>query len=151
MDRLLAAQAIVWLIESVTGSTIGEIAEEYGFDMSVPFGDTDDKAATFLKAAGISEGVDDNRYDPTGTFTRAQMVTMLGRMAKTLFDVDMSDYPKGSDLFTDVPAWADDYVGWAGAAGITQGVGGGRFDSTGTLTNQHTNIFAFRAFGYFTR
>jgi len=148
-NRELAAEAIVWLVESLTGQTIEEIAEENEFDMSVPFIDTDNPAVTFLKAAGISDGIGGNRYDPTGTYNRAQMVTMLGRAAKYLFAVDTASYPKGSDLFTDVPGWADEFVGWAGEAGITQGVGGGRFDSTGVLLNQHTNVFAFRAFAYF--
>jgi len=77
------------------------------------------------------------------------MVTMLGRMAKYFLGVDTESFPKGSTLFSDVPGWADEFVGWAGAVGITEGVGGGRFDSNGTLQNQHTGLFMWRTFARF--
>jgi hypothetical protein len=150
-NRLLAAEAIVRLIESVTEQTILEIAEENGFDMTDTFADTDNTAVTFLKATGISTGMDGVNFAPDGTFTRAQMVTMLGRMARNLFDVDTASYPKGSETFTDIPAWADEYIGWARAVGITDGVSADRFDSDGVLQNQHTSVFAYRAYKYFTR
>jgi len=148
-DRLVAAEAIARLIESAVGTDIMYIAELNGYDLTDCFADTINDYANFLKQAGISNGVDGVRYDPGGIFTRAQMVTMLGRMAKILFGVDTASFPKGSDLFTDVPDWADEYVGWAGAVGITDGVGGGRFDSNGTLQNQHTGVFSSRAFSHF--
>jgi len=70
-NRLLAAEAIVKLVEAITDMSIGEIAEEMEFDMEDTFSDTDNEAVTFLKASGISNGVDGVRYDPNGTFTRA--------------------------------------------------------------------------------
>ena len=149
-NRLLAAEAIVKLIESVTGQSIDSIVEENEFDMDDVFTDSTNKAVTFLKASGISEGVDGARYDPGGTFTRAQMVTMLGRMAKILLDVDTGSFPKGTSTFTDVPGWADEYVGWAVAADITNGVSNTSFDSSGTLSNQHTGVFSYRAYKHFT-
>ena len=147
INRLMAAEAMARLIESVTGMSLDEIATENDFDMTDTFSDTHNRAVTFLRAAGISTGVDGVRYDPTGTFTRAQMVTMLGRMAENLFDVDISEFPLGSEEFSDIPTWADRYVGWAVAVGITDGVGSGRFDSNGVLQNQHMGIFAYRAYG----
>jgi len=77
------------------------------------------------------------------------MVTMLGRMARNLLGVDTSSFQKGSERFNDVPVWADEFVGWASDVGITDGVGGGRFDSNGLLQNQHTGVFAFRVFDHF--
>ena len=148
-SRLLAADAVVRLIEVTTGDTIDAIAAENGYDMTDKFSDTDNKSVTFLKAAGISNGVDGTRYDPNGTFTRAQMVTMLGRMAENILGIDFSGSPLGTDVFSDVPDWASVYVGWAAQAGITDGVGGGRFDSNGTLQNQHTGVFANRAYKHF--
>ena len=148
-NRLLAAEAIVKLIEFIKGEDIYAIAEEYGFDMSNTFTDTKNESVTFLKASGISTGVDGVKYDPNGIFTRAQMVTMLGRMANILLDVDTASFPKGSAKFTDVPSWADEFVGWAVSAEITNGVSATLFDSNGVLTNQHTGVFAFRALSYF--
>jgi len=147
-DRLLAAEAIVKLIESSTGKTIDEIAKEKGYDMTDTFNDTNNKAATFLKASGVSNGVGGGNYGVSGVYTRIQMITMLGRMAENIFDMDLSGYPPGSDTFSDLPDWpgVDQFVGWAVAAGVTQGVGSGLFDSNGTLQNQHTGVFAYRAF-----
>jgi len=150
-DRTLAAKVIVYLIESLTGVSIDVIAEELGFDMNDKFIDTDVREVTFLKASGISNGVDGVRYDPTGIFNRAQMVTMLGRMAKFIFEVDTDIYPKGSEKFTDVPDWADEFVGWAVDADITRGVSDTLFDPYDTLSNQHTGIFTYRAFKNFSQ
>ena len=144
--RIIAAEEVVKLLESLTGKTFGVIARENGYDLTDCFGDTINEYANFLKQAGISDGIDGVNFDPGGVFTRAQMVTMLGRMAKGFLGVDTADFPRGSTLFTDVPDWADEFVGWAGAAGITEGVGGGLFDSDGTLQNQHTGVFIWRAF-----
>ena len=150
-NRLLAAEIIVNLIESITEKTIEEVAAERGFDMNVSFSDTYSTATRFLKASGISTGVDGVNYDPTGTFTRIQMVTMLGRMAAYVFDVDLSAYPLGSATFTDLPDWSgtDEAVGWAVAANVTNGIGGGLFDSDSELQNQHTGVFAYRTFMFF--
>jgi len=147
--RASAADAICKLIESITDKTIGEIARENGYDRTDCFIDTENEYAHFLKQSGISNGVDGVRYDPGGYFTRAQMVTMLGRMAKNLLGVDTASYPKGSTQFSDVPDWADEFVGWASAVGITDGVGGGRFDSNGVLQNQHTGVFIWRTFAQY--
>ena len=149
-SRLLAADAIVRLIEVSTDRTIDEIAAEKGFNMNDKFADTDSKAATFMKASGISNGLDGVNYGSTGTFTRAQLVTMLGRMAENVFDIDLSGYPIGSATFNDIPdnmSWAEQYIGWAVSIGITQGDGGSTtFNPGGNLTNQQTGLFTYRAF-----
>ena len=78
------------------------------------------------------------------------MITMLGRVAMNVFDMDLSDYPMGTDYFTDVPDWegVNEAIGWAAELGITEGIGDGLFDSDGILQNQHTGVFAYRAFSY---
>ena len=149
-SRLLAADAIVRLIEVSTGKTIDAIAVEKGFDMSDRFADTNSKAATFLKAAGISNGVDSINFGYAGSFTRVQLVTMLGRIAENVFGMDLSSYPIGSATFKDIPAnmsWSERYVGWAAAVGITQGDGvANKFNPSANLTNQQTGLFIYRAF-----
>jgi hypothetical protein len=147
-SRLLAADAIVRLVESITGKSIDVIAVEKGYNMNDRFADTNDRAVTFLRASGISTGVDNINYDPAGIFTRAQMVTMLGRMAENVIGMNLSGYQLGTEVFTDVPDWpgTNQAIGWAAAVGITQGVGGGLFDSNGTLTNQQTGAFSYRTF-----
>ena len=150
-NRLHAAEAIVRFIEVTTKKTIEEIALEKGFDMTNTFADTKDRSATFLKAAGISTGVDGVNYRPGGVFDRAQMVTMLGRMAEKIFDVDLNAFPPGSNTFDDLPNWplTNEAVGWAVATGVTQGVGGRSFGSSRTLQNQETGIFLYEAYKIF--
>ena len=150
-SRLLAAEMIVMLVEVVLEMDIDEIAEELDLDMSDTFSDTDSIAATFLKATGISTGVDDVRYDPGGKFTRVMMVTMLGRLAENVFRIDLSGYQLGTDVFTDLPAagygYANQYVGWAAETGITLGDGASdRFAPANDLINQATVAFTFRAY-----
>ena len=148
-NRLLAAEMIVMLIEALLDKSIDEVAVEKGFDMTDKFSDSDSMAVTFLKASGISNGVGDNNYSPDGTYNRAQMMTMLGRMAERVFDMDLSVFQLGTDVFTDVPSYADQYVGWAAEVQITLGMGDGRFGSDNDLENQHTGAFTLRAYKYF--
>ena len=151
-SRMLAAEMIVMLIETMTGKSIDTVAAEKGFNMADRFSDTNDGAVTFLKASGISNGVDGARYDPSGKFTRAQMVTMLGRMAENVFDMDLSEYQLGTDIFNDLAGfgYAHQYIGWAFETGITLGSGGrNTFNPRGDLQNQHTGAFTLRAYKFF--
>jgi hypothetical protein len=50
--------------------------------------------------------------------------------------------------FSDVPAWADRYVAYAYAQGLTQGTGSGRFSPDSTLTAQQYVTFLLRALHY---
>jgi len=153
-NRLLAAEAITKLIEDISGKSIDSIATEKGFDMTDRFSDTSDKNATFLKAAGISTGMDGVNYGINENFNRIQMVVMLGRMAEIIFDTDLSGYT--TNQFTDLPNWVvtsgqDRFVNWAAATGITEGVGGGLFAPLNNLVNQETGIFALRAFNHLSK
>ena len=141
-SRLAAAEAIVAVIEAATGKTMAQIATEHGWNLSQNgFSDTNNQAVTFLKYAEITTGVSNNRYDPNSNYTRAQIVTMIGRTAEAFFGAKA----QGTNPFTDVPDWAAPYVGYAADNEITTGVGGGLFDSNGVLQNQHTAIFCYRA------
>jgi len=148
-SRLLAAEAIARLVEVSTGKTLEQIAEEKGYDMDNHFADTPSRYATFLREAEVSMGVGNNNYDPTGTFNRAQMVTMLYRIATNVLDMDLSDYQLGTDVFTDeIPNWpgTNEAIGWAAQIEVTTGRTLTTFDSFGTLENQQTGVFSFRAF-----
>ena len=94
-----------------------------------------EKAQLWSKDKGISDGT-----NPDTTITRAQMVTMLWRTM---------GQPAATDKvsFADVPA--DSYyaqaVAWAVEGGITQGVGGGRFDPNATCTRAQIAAFLARS------
>ncbi len=92
-----------------------------------------------VAAADITTGVGPGRFAPEQTVSRAQMATFLTRA------LELAD--PGWDTFTDV---APDSVHAPGiravaAAGITTGVGGGRFDPAGQVTRAQMATFLFRA------
>ena len=147
-SRLAAAEAIALLLEKVMDASMAEIAEDKGWDLSKnPFIDTDSDAVVFLYHAGVTQGLDlaSGIFGPDSEFTRAQFVTMIGRAAENLFDIDA----KGDNPFTDeAPDWADQYIGYAAENGITQGLSGTtHFNPGGALQNQHTAMFVLRTFG----
>ena len=90
--------------------------------------------------------------NPTGTTTRAQLVTMLYRMT----DVD-TDYSLYYVPFYDVEPGAYYYaaVAWAADQHIVNGVGGNRFDPDSTITREqlatiflrYTNVYGGGAAG----
>jgi hypothetical protein len=94
-----------------------------------------ESAQNWAKAKGISDGA-----NPNGTINRAQMVTMLWR-------AEGQPAAGGAASFTDVSA--DSYyasaVSWAVENGITTGVGGGKFDPTGTCTRAQIAAFLARS------
>ena len=93
-----------------------------------------EKAQTWAKANGISDGT-----NPNDTINRAQMVTMLYRAAG-------SPEVEGASAFTDISA--DSYyakaAAWAAKNGITAGVGNGRFEPNGTCTRGQIATFLYR-------
>ena len=150
-SRLLAAEALVALVEALAGAPIESVADAYGFDMSATFTDTDSSAAVFLKAAGITTGIDQAglNFGPDGSLTRAMFVTFIGRIAENLYGLDLSGYALGTETFNDVSgpgyAYADQYIGWAVELGITRGTGDGVFSPGRFLTNQETGAFMYRS------
>ena len=147
-SRITVTRVLVAVIEKAEGKTMARIAEERGWDLDKNgFSDTNSRSATFFKYAGVTNGVGNNRFDPNSSITRAQIVTMIGRIAEAFFDQPA----QGENPFTDVPNWAAPFVGYAADNGITTGVGGGRFDSDGILQNQHTAIFCYRVLNAWTQ
>ena len=94
-----------------------------------------ENAQNWAKAEGISDGA-----NPNAAINRAQMVTMLWRTVG-------QPTAGGAANFTDVSA--DSYyagaVSWAVENGITTGVGGGKFDPTGTCTRAQIAAFLARS------
>ena len=77
--------------------------------------------------------------------TRAQSVTMLVRLLGKEADAMESQW---TEPFTDVPQWAQPYVGYAYAEGLTQGRGHGLFDSDSPVSVSEYLTFVLRALGY---
>ncbi len=91
---------------------------------------------------GIMAGKDATHFDPAGTLTRAEWVTMLYRAAGS---------PAVSELssFTDVPAdsWCAEAFAWAEDMGIVAGVAPGKVAPTMTITREQLVITLHRFAG----
>ena len=95
-----------------------------------------ENAQNWAKAKGISDGA-----NPNAAINRAQMVTMLWR-------AEGQPAAGGAANFNDVPAnsYYAQAVAWAVESGITQGVGGGRFDPAATCTRAQIAAFLTRLY-----
>ena len=99
-------------------------------------------AVRWAKRNGITNGIGDGLFGSTLPCTRAQIVTFLWRAAG-------SPEPKSAANFTDVPASAyyAKAVAWAVEAGITNGVGNGKFDPDAPCTRAQCVALLYRAAG----
>ena len=100
------------------------------------------EAVAALREKGIMDGVGDNRFDPEGVFTRAQLATVLYRLA---------DKPavSGEDSFTDTESskWYSDAVLWASQSGIVGGYGNGLFGTNDPTTQEQLAVMLWRNAG----
>ena len=86
-------------------------------------------------------GVGEDRFDPSGTMSRAMFVTVVGRMA----GVDTSLY-SGNGGYSDVKAgsWYAPYVVWASDNKVAQGYGGGKFGPNDAVTREQMAAMLLR-------
>ena len=101
-------------------------------------------SASLLKDLGLFRGVSDGDFDLWRPATRVEAVVMIIRL---LGEENTALRAHLSHPFTDVPAWADDYVGYAWANGITNGVSPDRF-GTEPVTAAMYLTFLLRVLGY---
>lgn len=137
------ARMFINLIEKSSGKDIANIMDEKGVQPNVgAFTDTNDKAVLEANALGIINGVGNNKYDPDGTFTRAQIAAIINRIARVL-GVETEGY---SHSFTDVAGhWVYSELGWPSSVGIINGVGNNKFDPDSELTTEQAIAITYRA------
>jgi len=96
-------------------------------------------ATDYVISHDLMEGMGGRTFDPYGATTRAQLVTMLYRLAGE---------PKvsGSSAFADVPAgqWYTNAVIWASNKGIVEGYGDGYFGVNDVVTREQTVAVLYR-------
>lgn len=137
------AQMFINLIEQSSDKPINDFMEEKGVEVNPSaFTDTNDKAVLAANALGVIQGIGNNKFDPNGTFTRAQIAAIINRIARVL-GVDTDGY---SHSFSDVVGhWVDSELGWPSSAGIINGVGDNKFDPDADLTTEQAIAIAYRA------
>ena len=99
-------------------------------------------AVKWARQNGITDGIGDGLFGAAFPCTRVQIVTFLWRAAG-------SPEPQHDVTFTDVPstAYYAKAVAWAVEAGITNGVGGNKFDPDAPCTRAQAVAFLYRAAG----
>ena len=104
-------------------------------------------SARGLFLLGLAQG-----YDTTGTnfgltdkMTRVQTVVQVIRFLGVENEVKAGNF---SHPFSDVPAWAKNYVGYAYANNITKGVSATKFGTDDVTTEAQYLTFMLRAIGY---
>ena len=137
------AQMFINLIEQSSGKPINEFMGEMGVEVNPSaFTDTSDKAVLAANALGIIQGIGNNKFDPDGTFTRAQIAAIINRIARVL-GVDTDGY---SHIFSDVVGhWVDSELGWPSSVGIINGVGNNQFSPDTELTTEQAIAITYRA------
>ena len=89
--------------------------------------------------SGLMIGITDTAFAPELTLTRAQIVTILHRLAG-------SPKVENASVFADVPAksYYSGAVAWAVENGITYGVSDTKFDPNGSVTREQLVTFLYR-------
>ena len=116
-------------------------ANEAAYD-DVPDGVWYTEAAQALREMGLMNGMGGNRFEPDGLFTRAQLATVLYRMAG-------SPEVSGEDGFADTESgtWYSDAVLWASQSGVVNGYGDGRFGPDDATTQEQMAVMLWRSAG----
>ena len=104
-------------------------------------------AVAVTSAIGMFEGYEDGSFGPENVVTRAEMAVIISTMLYGA-GVNVNQFAE-TNVFTDVPAWAQGYVNLCSSLGIVAGVGDGKFDPNATVTTAQAVLMLCRALGYF--
>lgn len=103
-----------------------------------------ERAADALNELGMFFGTGTS-YELDNPLNRVQGITLLIRLMGMENAAQTGDF---ETPFTDVPAWASGYVGYAYEYGITNGTGAHTFGSDDTITDYMFLTLVLRALGY---
>ena len=78
-------------------------------------------AVAVTSAIGMFEGYEDGSFGPENVVTRAEMAVIICTMLYGA-GVNVNQFAE-TNVFTDVPAWAEGYVNLCSSLGIVAGVG----------------------------
>ena len=133
-----------WTFEQPRGRvtisvTFREIPPEPLPFTDVPAGAWYEDAVRYVYENGLMTGVSASRFDPDGTTTRGQIVTILWRLSgspQVNYPMDFTDVSEG-DYYAQA-------VRWAVSAGIAAGYGDGRFGPGDPITREQLAVMLWR-------
>lgn len=98
------------------------------------------EAVSFMLEKGYMNGISETEFSPAGTLTRAQLVTILYRIAG-------SPEAEGKNSFKDVPSgnWYSTAVNWATANGIVNGFEDSTFRPNDAVTREQIAVILYRS------
>ena len=108
-------------------------------------------AIDVLKGVEVFRGYEDGSIKPQNTITRAEVATILYRIATgDVKDAQSSIYTDMNASFSDLNQanWARGYVNYCQNAELIVGVGGGKFNPNDKITGYATLAMILRALGY---
>ena len=126
---------ILVLVMFVTALPVANAATDAPFEETL---------AQDLKALGLFQGVSDTEFDLNRAPTRVEALVMLIRLLGKDTEALSGQW---SHPFSDVPGWANKYVGFAYVNGLTKGISETEF-GTGTATIQMYLTFVLRSLDY---
>ena len=99
-------------------------------------------AVRYVKERGLMNGTGNDKFSPDEPFTRAQLATVLFRIAG-------EPSVSGEDSFTDTDnsAWYAPAVLWAQQQGVVNGVGNGLFGTNSPVTQEQMATMLYRMEG----
>lgn len=100
------------------------------------------EAAMYCREHGLMDGIGNNRFDPDGFLTRAQLATVLYR-------IEGEPSVTGEDSFTDTDSgiWYSNAVLWASQRKLMEGYGNGRFGTNDPVIRQDMTTTLWRYAG----
>ena len=100
------------------------------------------EAVMSLREKGVMDGMGNDRFGPDEPFTRAQLATVLYRMAG-------KPPVSGEDSFTDTKSglWYSDAVLWASQNQVVNGYGNGMFGTNDPTTQEQLAVMLWRDAG----
>ena len=116
-------------VSAVFGTIFQDVAESDWFYAAVQY----------VYEQGIMSGVEEGRFEPGTTLTRAML-------AQTLYAMEGKPQVSGGEDFSDVEEgdWYAAAVVWAAENGLVSGVGGDRFAPNDALTREQMALILYR-------
>ena len=142
--KVLRVAALILIIAVLLTSVV------FTTDSSLPFKDVKNgkwyyEPIKYVYDNGIMTGMTKDTFEPEGTTTRAQLVTILSRL-------DGAEIKgKGADTgFSDVPAgkWYSDAIGWAAEKNLVNGYNDGSFKPNAPILRQELAVLLDRFITY---